>query len=110
MQELFTRKEAAAKLRIGIRTLDKHVAAGVLRYISIGHGRRHIRRMFAPSDLEEFIANQRQKDSPLCLSENRRTHRSTTTSSSSEVIGFTARLAREAAAKRKPLSGPKGTG
>ena len=36
MQELFTRQEAAAKLRIATKTLDKHVAAGVLRYVSIG--------------------------------------------------------------------------
>ena len=39
MEELFTRQEAAAKLRFSTKTLDKHVAAGTLRYVSIGHGR-----------------------------------------------------------------------
>jgi hypothetical protein len=107
MEKLFTRQEAAAELRVSTKTLDKHVAAGVLRYVSIGHGQRHIRRMFAPSDLEAFVEAQTRKDVPLCLSGSRRTHRVTTSSSNSEVIGFAARLAREAAEKQKHLSGPK---
>ena len=61
MEELFTRHEAAAKLRVSTKTLDKHVAAGTLRYVWIGHGRRHVRRMFAPSDLEAFIENANAK-------------------------------------------------
>jgi hypothetical protein len=110
MEELFTRQEAAAKLRVSTKTLDKHVAAGVLRYVSIGHGSRHIRRMFAPSDLEAFIIAQTRKDVPLCLSRSRRTPLITTSSSNTEVIGFAARLRREAEEKRKRLSEAKENG
>ena len=81
MEALFTRQEAAARLRVSTKTLDKHVAAGVLRYVSIGLGRQHIRRMFAPSDLEAFIEAQTRKDVPLCPSRSPATRPSTTTRS-----------------------------
>lgn len=92
MEELFTRQEAAAKLRVSTKTLDKHVAAGTLRYVSIGHGRRHVRRMFAPSDLEAFIEAQTRKDVPLCPSRSQRIRPITTSRLSTEVVGFTAQL------------------
>ena len=100
MEALFTRQEAAARFRVSTKTLDKHVAAGVLRYVSIGLGRQHIRRMFAPSDLEAFIEAQTRKDVPLCPSRSPATRPSTTTRSNTEVIAFTAQpRPRQAAAE-----------
>jgi excisionase family DNA binding protein len=43
---LRTQSEAADRLGISIRTLNAHVAAGRLRYVSVGHGRIRQRKMF----------------------------------------------------------------
>src|SRR5262249_7097178 len=56
--------QAAAKLSCSIKTLNAHVAAGDLRYVSIGKGRKRVRRMFTDADLDDFIANQTRKDVP----------------------------------------------
>ena len=61
MEALFTRQEAAARLRVSTKTLDKHVAAGVLRYVSIGLGRQHIRRMFAPPTSRLLSKRKRER-------------------------------------------------
>ena len=55
---LRTPAEAAAKLRCSIKTLNGHVAAGVLKYVSIGHGTKRPRKMFTDADLDTFIAAQ----------------------------------------------------
>src|SRR5215471_5768847 len=89
---LRTPAEAARKLRCSIKTLNAHVAAGDLRYVSIGKGRKRVRRMFTDADLDDFIANQTRKDVP-CPSTRTETaaRRISTSTSKCEVIGFTAR-------------------
>jgi hypothetical protein len=86
---LRTPREAARKLRCSIKTLKAHVAAGALRYVAVGHGRKRTKRMFTDSDLNEFIANQTRKDVP-CPSTKTRARRSGSSISSSQVIDFTA--------------------
>ena len=86
---LLTSAQAAAKLGCSIKTLNGHVAAGDLRYVIIGKGTKRPRKMFADSDLAEFIANQTRKDEP-CPSTASRARRSSTSSSESTVIAFTA--------------------
>jgi hypothetical protein len=85
---LKTAAQAVAKLNCSIKTLNAHVAAGDLRYVSIGKGRKRPRRMFADADLNEFITNQTRKDSP-CLSTRTRGRRTGSMTSGGEVIAFT---------------------
>src|SRR5215831_3272705 len=97
---LRTPAEAAAKLACSIKTLNGHVASGALRYVIIGHGTKRPRRMFADADLAEFINNQSRKDSP-CPSIAPGARHTGTSTSSGEVIGFTARRNARRAAKPK---------
>jgi excisionase family DNA binding protein len=89
---LLTPAEAARKLRISVKTLLTHVAAGEIGYVIIGRGRKRPRRIFTGAALDEFIANKTRKDAP-CPSTRTRTaaRRISTTTSKCEVIGFTAR-------------------
>jgi hypothetical protein len=59
---LLTASEAAAKLRCSVKTLKGYVAASVLKYVGIGHGRKRQRKMFTDADLNQFIADQTRKD------------------------------------------------
>src|SRR5262249_16237593 len=52
---LITPAEAARRLRCSVKTLNAPVAAGDVRYVSIGKGRKRPRKMFTPSDLDEFV-------------------------------------------------------
>src|SRR5262249_21815265 len=97
---LLTKGEAAAKLGCSTKTLDGHVAAGALRYVTIGHGTKRPRRMFTDVDLDTFIANQTRKDAP-CPPSRTRVRRSGDTTSRSEVIAFTARRNARPSGKRK---------
>ena len=99
---LVTPREAARRLRCSIKTLNGHVASGALKYVAIGHGKRRIRRMFADSDLNDFIANKTRKDVP-CPSTRIETaaRRISTSTSKCEVIGFTARRNARRGAKPK---------
>ena len=70
-----------------------------LRYIDVGRGgkkRPRIRPDIA--DLDDFIERRKRT---LCLSTNARTPRSTISTSSSKVIGFTARRSAQLAGKPK---------
>jgi hypothetical protein len=87
---LLTAAQAAAKLNCSIKTLNGHVAAGALKYVSIGHGTKRPRKMFTDADLDEFIANQ-TREAPPCPSTASRARRTGTSISSGEVIGFMAR-------------------
>ena len=51
---LLTAAEAAAKLGCSIKTLNGHVAAGALKYVTIGHGTKRPRKMFTDADLERI--------------------------------------------------------
>jgi hypothetical protein len=86
---LKTAAQAAAKLGCSIKTLNGHVASGALRYVSLGHGKKRRRRMYADPDLDEFIANQTRKDVPCPSTRTRARHTSNLTSGG-EVIAFTA--------------------
>ena len=95
---LKTAAEAAAKLGCSVKTLNAHVDAGELHYVSIGKGKKRMRRMFKDADLDEFITNQTRKDSP-CPSIASRGRRSSTTISGGEVVAFTALRKRPRGAK-----------
>src|SRR5262249_6861677 len=99
---LKTTAQAAAKLNCSIKTLNAHVAAGDLRYVSIGKGTKRQRRMFADPDINEFITTQTRKDFP-CPSTRTETaaRRISTSTSKCEVIGFTALRSRRPGAKPK---------
>jgi hypothetical protein len=87
---LRTAAEAAAKLGCSVKTLVGHINAGALGYVIIGHGKKRPRLRFADADLDQFIAAQTRKDSP-CPSTASRARHSGTTTSSGEVVAFTAR-------------------
>lgn len=97
---LRTKAEAAAKLGVSVRTLHAHVAAGALRYVSIGKGTKRMRRMFTDADLDAFIANQTRKDLP-CPSVATRARRSGSIDSKSEVVSFSEVQRRRRSAKPK---------
>jgi hypothetical protein len=61
---LLTRAEAAHRLRCTVKTLNRYIASGALRYVPIGHGTKRQRKMFKAAYLDDFIANQARKDVP----------------------------------------------
>lgn len=87
---LRTMREAAARLGCSVKTLKAHIASGVLGYVVIGHGSKRPRKMFTDADINQFIANQTRKDVPVCPSSPTSARRTINTTSSSEVIAFTA--------------------
>jgi Helix-turn-helix domain len=98
---LRTEREAAAKLGCSVKTLKGHVASGALAYVSIGRGSKRQRRMFTDADLDAFIANQTHKDVPACPSTGTRARRTGTSTSSGEVVAFTAQPKPRPAVKPK---------
>lgn len=96
--------ETAGLLGIDEKTLRGHVRAGNIGYLSIGLGTKRQRREFRLADLLEFLERMSRRE---CPSTAPRTRRSTTSTSSSGVIGFTARREALIAEKRKRSSGPK---
>src|SRR5262245_25824726 len=97
---LRTPAEAARKLGCSIKTLNGHVAAGALKYVAIGHGKRRKRKMFTDADLDEFIQAQTRKDVP-CPSTKTRARRTGNLTSSGEVIAFTAQPRPRPGGKRR---------
>jgi hypothetical protein len=98
---LRTMREAAARLGCSVKTLAGHIAAGALRYVVVGHGTKRRRKMLTDAELAEFIANQSRKDSPVCPSTRTPARHSGNSTSSSEVIAFTARQSARPGAKLK---------
>jgi hypothetical protein len=96
---LRTRREAAARLRCSVKTVDAHVDAGALRYVLIGHGIARQRKMFTDADLDQFLANQTRTTAP-CPSISTPALNSTNTSSKSVVVAFTDRRKRPRGGKR----------
>src|SRR4051794_3004174 len=82
-------KSAADRLGVSVKTLQGYVSDGELRYISVGRGTKKVRRKFTDEDLDEFIHRRAQRDMP-CQSIGIRTARSTTSTSNTRVIAFTA--------------------
>ena len=84
---LLTEAEAAEQLRLSERTLRGLRSAGKIRYV-----RQSPRKIgYTPDDLAEYIAKQTRQDEPPCRSTNPRKAASGTTTSSSKVVGITAR-------------------
>ena len=98
---LHTASEAAAKVRCSVKTLNGYVAAGALKYVTIGHGAKRPRKMFTDADLDEFVTSQTRKDSP-CPSDATRARRSGNTISKSEVVAFSEVQRRRRGVKPKP--------
>jgi excisionase family DNA binding protein len=98
---LRTLAEAAERIGVSVKTLKKHIDAGRLRYINVGTGVRHKRRMFTDADLDEFVAAQSRRDSPACPSTRTSARRIGNSTSSGEVIAFTAQPRPQTSAKPK---------
>src|SRR5262249_56412020 len=99
-QALRTPREAAARLHISAKTLRKHVAAGLLRYVSVGTGQLKVRRMYTDADLDEFIVAQHRRESPACRSTRTSARRIGNSISDGEVIAFTGQPMPQPGAKR----------
>ena len=89
MNDLLSPDQAAAKLDISTKTLREHVRAGEIAFIPTGRGEKRMRMKFDERDILEFIERRRKR---LCPSISQPKAHTTTTTSSSKVIGFTARL------------------
>jgi hypothetical protein len=106
---LLTPKMAAHHLGISVKTLTGHADDGEIRYIDSGRGKKKIRRKYTRDDLEEFKERRARRDTP-CQSTGTRKARSTTMTSNTNVVGFTALRDARTSAKLKPLSLPSVTG
>jgi hypothetical protein len=103
MDDLFTPREAAAKLRCSIKTLKAHIASGALRYIQIGRGQVKRHRMIAESDLVDFVHNQTRKESPVpCPSSRINARRIGGSTSSTAIVAFSAQRRPQPNGRPKP--------
>jgi hypothetical protein len=93
MTELLTLSEAAKKLGMCEKLLRYHIAAGNIAYILKGRGVHRKRRMFHPDDLKVFVNAQRRIEA--CPFTDQVARPSITTTSTSNVVAFTAQLAAE---------------
>jgi hypothetical protein len=98
---LKTPVQAARRLGISIRTLRGLVNAGDLRYVNVGRGKQREKIMFTDSDLDDLIASRTRQKAQSCPSISLKARRSTSTTSSGEVLVFTARRSGQAGGKRK---------
>ncbi|GEP11704.1 helix-turn-helix domain-containing protein [Methylobacterium gnaphalii] len=110
---LLTITQAADSLGMSEKTLRVYMRRGEVKHIAFGHGLQRQRRMFHPDDLAAFV--DRQRRSTPCQSIDQGTPRqessrprSTTMTSNTEVIGFTAR--RNAALNGMPKKSSSGRG
>ena len=101
MSDLLNRKQAAKRLDVSEDQVTGLVLDGELRYINVGRGKKRPRMRFTVADLDEFIERRTRRDVP-CLSTKNPTRPITTSTSKSEVIGFTAR--RNARLAKTPTS------
>ena len=99
---LLTMHEVAAKLRCSIKTLKSYVAAGELRYVSIGHGKKRPRKMFTDADLDALIATKTRKDIPTCPSTKTSARPTGRIASTAKVIAFSGVPRPRPGGKRKP--------
>lgn len=58
--KFFTIQEAAAELRISVKTLKAHIAAGELRYIDVGRGLKNRRIIIDFADLTAFVESRKR--------------------------------------------------
>ena len=99
-------QEVAQRLGCTVKTLLGHVQDGSLRYVNVGRGEIRPRYMFAESDLAEFEEARRRRNGRAmpCRSTGQKAVHSTNTTSSGEVIAFTALRNKQASAKPKRRS------
>ena len=86
--------EGAELIGTSGKTLRRHIAAGDIRYVLIGKRTKKLTR----PDIEEFIDKRRRGG---CLSIDRKNPRTTSTTSSGKVVGFTARRERKTDPQRE---------
>jgi hypothetical protein len=99
MSEQLLKPPAAAKeLGICTRTLMRHVAAGDIPYIIVGHGTKRKSIRFAPSDLASFREHNRRVSE--CPSSQEAKKAFTGTNSKSKIRLFSDRLAARRNEKR----------
>ena len=89
---LLTPPQAAARIGISERTLRDLRKAGEIAYVALdGRKIRH-----TESDIADYLTLRHRRDTPRimpCLSTSPKIRRTTTTTSNSKVVGFTARQA-----------------
>jgi excisionase family DNA binding protein len=93
--------QAAAYLGITDDQVAAFVQDGELNYINVGRGKKRARYRFTIPDLQEFIERRRRRE-VLCRSTSQKGHRTTTSTSRPEVIGFMAARAAQLGKKPKP--------
>jgi hypothetical protein len=98
---LKTSAQAARRLGISIRTLRGLVTGGELRCVNVGRGKQREKIMFTDNDLDNLIAGRTRQKAQQCQSISPKARRTTTSTSSGEVIAFTARRNGQTDAKRK---------
>ena len=89
---LYSMIETAEELGISVKTLREHCVAGEIRFVLVGKRTRK----FTDGDKQEFIEKRRQ----LCPSTSRKTPRTGTLTSNSQVYDFTARREQRSRGKR----------
>jgi excisionase family DNA binding protein len=93
--------QAAAYLGITDDQVAAFVQDGELGYINLGRGKKRARYRFTIPDLQDFIERRRRRE-VLCRSTSPKGHRTTTSTSRPEVIGFMAARAAQLGKKPKP--------
>lgn len=86
---LFNLKQVAERLGCSIEQARGLVDDGDLPFINVGRGKKRPTMRFAEDDIESLIERRRRTKAP-CLSTGQKNHRSISTTSKSEVIGFMA--------------------
>ncbi len=97
---LLTIQDVAARFQTSKKQVRKLVDDGVLRGINLGRGSKHRHLRFHPTDVEECLQRRTKRNAPSCLSTRSKSRRTTTWTSSGEVIGFTARRSARAEGRR----------
>jgi hypothetical protein len=103
---LLSPTEAAAELKITLKTLRGHVADGSIAFVITGRGKKRPRYAFAKVDLDAFEEARRRRRLPAegrkqCRSTAREALNSTVTTSGGEVVAFSALRARQTNGGRK---------
>ncbi|WP_353448035.1 helix-turn-helix domain-containing protein [Sphingomonas aurantiaca] len=95
MTDLLTPEDAADRIHVSTKTLRRLRQDGHIRYVAITD--RKIR--YRLEDCDEFVASRARK-APECPSTSARPRPTGTSTSSGKVVGFSARPAARASAKR----------
>jgi hypothetical protein len=87
--DLLNGRETAERLSITEDQLTAFARAGEIAYINVGRGKKRPRRRYAEEDIREFQERRRRREA--CLSTGTNGRHTTSSISSTKVIGFTAR-------------------